>query len=241
MPAAAGAVELPGVPPGTLPPEVEGAIDTVLDSLPPEVSDAVDTAVADTFTQLVALDVPGVAQNSVTPGHASAAAVDIPGVITVGKSDSTKHTSSVNVLSVGGQDLLTRSGDAEGGTWTGQLAAAGAVLDGVNNALCPAGPAAAGNCITVLYAKATDKDARNHSASFHAARVQLEGAEEGITVLPTTATSNWFSVFGSDRCSDFATAFIATGTGTLALVALVGAGNAVSLSLVKPCPEPVAP
>lgn len=244
-PAAAGAQEIPGVPPGIIPEGLipEGTIPE--GTIPPEVEAAIGDAVAQALDAAVNLDIPGVAQNSATPGQASAAAVDVPGVVTVGKADTTTNSSRVTVVGAGGQELLTREGDANGGTYAGPLAPAGDVVDAVNDALCPAGVSnTTDTCVVVLYSRATSTSnatgtSKSNVASFKGVKVQLSGTEEGIEILPVGASSSKATFFGSPRCTDIATAFIATGSGTLALLALVGVGNAISIGgILAPCPTP---
>ena len=263
-PVGAAAVTIPGVPPGTIPPEVEAAI-------PPEVSAALGDSLANVFTNLAGLDLTGlgIATAGSAPGHSTAAAIDLPGFLTLGKTMTTKDSSKVEVLSVGGENLLTKEGDAGGGHNTGGLASIGDAVDGLNKSMCPSGVTPPSSCTMLLYSAASDAstsgssskttgsittttttNSDTHKANFKLAKVQLEGTPHGIEILPTSATSVKTSgtivvkrgsitlstiPFGP-LCTDVATAFIATGSGSVALVSLVGINNAIKVGgILKPC------
>jgi hypothetical protein len=207
-------------------------------TIPPEVSEVVDPIVADVFAQLVGLNVPYVAQAQSELGHSSASALEIPGLLTLGKSETRRSTAKVTILNLAGTDVLTKEGDATGGSYGGVLADAGAIVDTVNAGLCPS---ATGNfCLLLLPTSATSTTAANgsqaNSASF--SLLKLKVGADGITVLPTSATTNRTRLpFIGFRCTDAATAFVATGTGTLAPVALIA--PKIKLGAVfAACPTP---
>lgn len=245
VPAVASA-QVPEVPPGTIPPEVQ---------------DAIDEALAEALTQLPNPLVPaidGVGQASVSPGHAQASVVEIPDVVTVGKSESSKDGSKVTVLNVGGTDVLVRDGDGSGGTWGGEAAAAGQGIDELNNALCPGGPPAANGepkaCVLLLYSTAqegppsttgtTIQTTNNtNSASFRALSIYSPAGPESLTVGSTSAstietTARFGTTVLAHGCTDVATSFLISGTGQLAALFLVNPGgplNGVKFSIFQPC------
>ena len=208
VPATASA-QIPGIPPGTIPPEVEEALDPVVTQL---------------LTTLVGLNVPGVAQADSRPGNSAATAVELGG-LTVGKASTDKNGAHVTTLRLGTMELLGRNTD---GTNSGSLAQVGDVIDDLNAALCPSGVSGTGGCVAVLYTNASTGlnstgSTRTSTAQFKAVKVRLQGSPDGIEVLPVGAltSARRFSAT-STRCTDAASAFIATGTGNLALVSLIG-------------------
>lgn len=237
LPPLPGGGEPPTVPP-TLPPApptdpnaLPGYILTLLlgtlppGTIPPPAIDGVQTA-------------------SATPGSASAAVIDIPGVVTVGKSESSKTGSRVTVLSVGGQDLLVREGTADGGTYAGPLAPAGDAIDQVNAALCPAGPANTAptetGCVVLLYSDATtDRQtgtSRTNSAQFRAVSITTPDGANSLTVGSTSASTTRTPFFGTTRCTDVATSFLLSGRGPLAAIILLNPGGpAFAISPFKTC------
>jgi hypothetical protein len=227
LPAAASA-QVPGLPPGTIPPG----------TLPPEAEDAIGTV----LTEVINFHVDGIAEQHSQPGHSYGSAVELPGVITVGRSETTPTTSRVTVLRVLDQDLLTREGNATGGTYGGQLAQVGPVIDQINALGCPRGyPAPAGtDCVLVLYSNATSTSnatgtSTNNTAAFKLAVVKLNNGD-GVEVLPTSARTSRVRFFGQNRCTDIATAFILTGSGQLAPVSLVGLVPGIGIGgILAPC------
>lgn len=225
-----------------LPPEVGEAID----SLPPEVRDPVNQVVADAVAALLEANVDGVGQAESSPGHSSASAVEFPDVLVINKSETTKDSAKVTRLSLLGQPLLVKDGDATGGANSGDLAAVGDVIDQVNDALCPAGRAAPGQCVTVMDANATSTGSPTTSGSNNAnsavASVATGGgtgvwsaaANQGVSVLPNSATTIKTRIFGTDRCSDFATNSLLGGKGTAALLSIVGLKVKVG-GILAPC------
>jgi hypothetical protein len=213
VPATASA-QIPGLPPGTIPPEVEEALDPVVTEL---------------LTTLVGLNIPGVAQATSAPGNSAATAVELGG-LTVGKVSTDKNGSHATTLRLGTMELIGKNGNATGGENTGSLAQVGDVIDQLNDALCPngVGATAQGGCIAVLYTDANTSlnstgSTRTSTANFKAVKVRLQGNPNGIEVLPTSAATiaRRFSAT-STRCTDFAAALPLSGSGTLALVSLIG-------------------
>lgn len=208
---------------------------TILGSLPPG-----------TLPTPLVPAVDGVGGAAVTPGSASASVVDLPGLVTIGKSESSKTGSRVTVLSVGGQELLAREGNATGGSYSGPLAPLGDGIDQVNGALCPAGPASVApsdtGCIVLLYSTATTNQGtatnKTNSSSFRALSITTPDGAESLTVGSTSATTNVRRVFTSEFCTDVATSFLLSGRGTLAAVILANPGgplNGVKFSVFKVC------
>lgn len=204
-----------------LPPEVGEAID----SLPPEVREPVNQAIADAITALFEANVDGVGQAESSPGHSSASAVDIPDTLTINKSETTKDSAKVTRLSLLGQDLLVKDGDADGGTNSGDLAAVGDIVDDVNAAFCPSPNAPSHRCISVLEAQATSTGtpttSGTNNASSSVARITTD-EKDSVSVLPNSATTVKSRIFGTDRCTDFATSSLLGGSGRTALLSIVG-------------------
>jgi hypothetical protein len=233
------------IPPGTVPPEVQAAIDeataTALENLPAVPS------------------IPGTKEASVTPGSSEASVVNIPGVVTLGQSKADKTSSKVTVLSIGGEEVLVRNGDATGGTWGGHAAPAGDAIDAFNDAACPGGPPAATDaprgCVLLLYSPATTKSTttetaftkttnNTNTASFRALSIYSPAGPESITLGHTTAFSNHTQVNRKldnavlfSRCSDVATSFLVMGGGQLAALILVNPDPAggIKFSVLQPC------
>jgi hypothetical protein len=218
--------QVPELPPGTVPPEVTGAIADAIAQLPNPIIPAVD----------------GVGGASATPGHAEASVVDVPDAVTVGKSETSKDGSKVTILNVGGTDVLVRNGDANGGTYSGEAAALGDALDQANGQLCPNGPGAGGNCAVLLYSDAkTDQPvgtSKANTAKFRALAVSTDQGPESLTVGATDANTIKTPFFGTTRCTDIATSFILAGGGQLAAVYLLNPGgpvNGAAVSAFKAC------
>jgi hypothetical protein len=179
------------------------------------------------------------------PGSANASVVEIPGLVTIGKSESNKTGSRVTVLSVAGQDLLVREGTPDGGTYTGPFAPIGDAVDEVNTALCPQGPNSTApsdtGCVVLLYSDArTNQPApgfsRTNSAQFRAVSITLPDGSTSLFVGATSASTTVTPFFPSSLCTDVATSFLIGGTGPLLALALVNPGGpAVVVSFLKPC------
>lgn len=213
----AQAVEVPSVP--GAPPEAQDAIDQVnalFGVVPPEVDEVVDPlvddAVAEVLAQLVGLDVDGIAQAQSQPGRSQATAVDVGGV-TIGESTTTKTSSRVVILRIDDNELLTKEGTPEGGEWGGDLAAAGQIVDAVNDGTCTDDA-----CLVLVPTSATAPATASGTRSARFALLSVRAGDDGITVLPAEATT--IVTFG--RCTDLATAFPATGSGALALATIIG-------------------
>jgi hypothetical protein len=229
------------VPPGTLPPEVEAALAEALGQLPSPLVPAVD----------------GVGEASASPQGASSSVVDIDGVVTVGKSESSKTGGSkVTVLNVAGTDVLVKDGDASGGTYSGEAAPAGDAIDQVNEALCPGGPPSSTDapraCVVVLYSEANETQTpvsentfvKNefvaNGAEFRALSIHSPAGPESATVGYTTANSLALKTTVKSTgatshrlCTDIATSFLVAGGGQLAALFLVNPGgplNGVAIS-----------
>ncbi len=224
-------VSAPAASAQAIPPEVQ----QVIDQLPPEYQEGLGQVLTDTFTAMTAANIDGVAQASSAPGNSSAYAVDYPGLITVNKVQTTKSSSKVTRLSVGGMDLLVKDGNATGGTNSGDLAAVGDAIDQTNTALCPAGRNADGNCITVMDAKATTGTTPTTSGTNTASSsvASVGTGKDAVFVLPNSALTNKTRFFG-DKCTDFATASLLGGRGTGALLSLLGL-KVKSGGVFKPC------
>src|SRR5258706_5249070 len=90
-------------------------------------------------------------------GAANGTAAGIPGTITVSESNAARgnnespDSASWSLLSLGGMSLL---GHENNDDWAGALAPAGALVDAVNDALCPAGgtvtPLGSGYAVTCI-------------------------------------------------------------------------------------------
>ncbi len=229
------------VPPGTLPPEVEDALGELISQLPDPLVPAV----------------PGVGGASASPAGASASVVEIDGLVTIGKSESSKTGGSkVTVLNVAGTDVLVKEGDANGGTYTGEAAPAGDAIDQVNEALCPGGPPASTEaprqCVVLLYSEANESttpvsentfvknELVSNGAQFKALAIHSPAGPESIAVGSTSANSialkTTVKSTGAEShrlCTDIATSFLVSGGGTLAALLLVNPGgplNGVAIS-----------
>jgi hypothetical protein len=197
-------------------------------TVPPEVQEAIDEAVATALENLPATPaIPGVKEAAVTPGSAEASVVNIPGVVTLGQSKTDKTSSKVTVLSVGGEEVLVRNGDADGGTWGGHAAPAGDAIDAFNDAACPGGPPAATDapkqCVLLLYSPATTSStgsenaffkttSNTNRAEFRALSIYSPAGPESLTIGSTSAFSNHTQVVRKStglpifsKCSDVAT------------------------------------
>jgi hypothetical protein len=227
------------VPPGTIP---DGTV-------PPEVQDAVDGALAEVLATLIANPPPavdGVGEASASPNHTQASVVEIDGLVTVGKSEATNTGSKVTVLNIGGEDILVRNGDANGGTYSGHAAPAGDAIDQANDALCPGGPPAANSapkqCVLLLYSDATtgkqtttqagslNIQNMSNSAQFRALSIYSPAGPESLTLGSTSASHNDTRISVGTFpfrhiCTDVATSFLISGGGALAALILVNPGG----------------
>ncbi len=240
-----------------VPPEVQAVLDQAYDALPPEVQMAIDDAVADALTQLFTGVVPpvdGLGTEAVTTNSATASVADFPGLLEVGKSETSTTHSRVKILNVGGQDVLTKEGDATGGTYGGAAAPAGAAVDGVNDALCAGGPVApyvlhplallspvqpdpSGNCIAVAESQATTTSGAapsngQNNAQFwllhiHSDALADEGDQSltiGYTAARTTRSGTATQGVGT-RCNNMAQSVLIHGRGRLGTLILLHPGG----------------
>ncbi|MEY2478373.1 MAG: hypothetical protein QOG87_3688 [Actinomycetota bacterium] len=227
---------IPGVPPGVIPPGVipPGAIPPgLIPGIPPG-----------TLPSPLVPAIDGVGGAAASPGSASASVVELPGVLIVGKSESSKTGAKVTVLSVGGTDLLVKNGSDAGPSYSGPLAPVGDQVDAANKALCPAGPgkASANGCVVVLYSDAKTNQAagtsRTNSAQFRAFSVTTPDGAQSLTLGSTSASTTRTPLFGTTRCTDIATSFLVSGTGTAAALILVNPGGpaaGIKFSVFKVC------
>jgi hypothetical protein len=214
-----------------LPPQLT----SILNQLPPQVSgpltDAIETALAQSA------NVPGINQSASAPGNSSAAAVDVPGLATVNKSETTKSSAKVTRLALLGQNLIVKESNSTGGTNTGTLGAVGDLVDQLNAALCPSTPSHDNPCLTVLYANATTLNTPGGAASDNTAYsnvANLSGNTASISVLPNIAETVRANIGGSDRCTDVASSALLGGARATALLGLVGL-NFKNGAIVAPC------
>lgn len=100
-------------------------------------------------------DDPTTAEITYGPTGATATGIDrSPWVF--GQTEATPNGARVTVLRHGDKDLLTKEGDADGGTWGGEWAGLGRAIDWVNERTCPSGGHGGEDlCITFFEAKAT--------------------------------------------------------------------------------------
>jgi hypothetical protein len=258
LPKAASA-EAPDLTPFGVPPEVQQVLEDVYNQLPPEVQMAIDDAVADVLTQLITGVVPpvdGLGTEAVTPNSASTSVADFPGLLEVGKSETSTTHSRVKILSVLGQDVLTKDGDATGGTYGGAAAPAGAAVDQVNTALCPGGPVApyalsvfaillprpdpTGTCIAVASSNATttsgptpsngQNNAQFWLVHIHSDAVAEEGDQNitiGYTAARTTRSGTATQGVGT-RCASLAQSVLVSGRGRLGTLILLHPGGPIA-------------
>jgi hypothetical protein len=242
---ALAALAFPGVasadPPAwfaLLPPEVQGPAEELYNQLPPEVQAAIDQAVEDALANLPPDRIDGVGNVSASPGHASASVVDIPGVITVGKSETSKTSSKVTILNVGGTDVLTKEGNETGGTNGGAAAPAGDLIDQINAATCPGGVPKfsilelfgfstwSGTCLAVASAKATSPTpgtttaSRTKTAQFTLVHLHSDALADapvrGVGIGYTDASSFFNQSTSTPRCRDAATSMLIRGNTDIA-------------------------
>jgi hypothetical protein len=141
---------------------------------------------------------------------ASAAPVDLSGVATLGKSNTSQGSSNVQVLNVAGTNLLSKSGGANHGA----LAPVGNVVDSLNKGDCKKGPDNPGFCLVVLYSNQTDSGnptANSNSASYTTAGVHL--GQEKLFVLGSQAGS----ASGGGNCFSFGRSYLLIGEGPTAI------------------------
>jgi hypothetical protein len=251
--------EAPDLTPFGVPPEVQAVLDQVYDALPPEVQTAIDDAVGDVLTQLFTGIVPpvdGLGTEAVAPNGARASVVNSPGVLEVGTSETSNTHSRVKILSVLGQDVLTKEGDAAGGTYGGAAAPAGAVVDQVNTALSPGGPVApyalssfaiflprpdpTGTCIAVASSKATTTSGPTPSngqnnAQFWLVHIHTDALADqgdqnitiGYTAARTTRSGTATQGVGT-RCSSLAQSVLISGRGQLGTLILLHPGGPIA-------------
>jgi len=234
---------------GLLPPEVQQALDDLYAALPPEVQQAIDDAIADALGNLPPPRTEGIGNASATPGNANAAVVNFPGLLTVGKSETSKTGSKVTVLNVGGQDVLTREGNATGGTNGGAAAPVGDLLDQINAATCPGGVPRfsalelfglgtfTGTCVAVASSKATSPvvgtttASRTKTAQFALLHVHTDALAGqpvmGLGIGYTDASSFFNQSTTAPRCRDAANSLLVRGIGTAPVALLLFGANPV--------------
>lgn len=147
-----------------------------------------------------------------SPGSSSADVLAADGVATLHGTSTSSTGSQGEVLSVLGQNLLSKSGDNVNG---GALAALGGVADQINGALCPKGPDQAGTCVVVLYSHNTNRTLTNpvatqekHNAS--SSTVGLVLGNTGLFVLGSESFSvkTTDAASGASRCDNGARAVL---------------------------------
>jgi hypothetical protein len=157
----------------------------------------------------------GLADATATPGTASGAAIDLPGVLTLNKSTATSNGSNVQQVTLLGVNVLGK----QAGQNTGALAPVGGVVDTLNGALCKSGPSATAPCLVVLYSNQTDKTQtipgigtqQNHAAS--ATTLALSGGGVGLSVLGSQAASNQQTpTGGTSTCTNLSRGYILVAT-----------------------------
>jgi hypothetical protein len=142
---------------------------------------------------------PLLSNSQASPGSASGSFAEVPGVIAINKSETTKTSSKATVLNVGGQDLLAY----ENGQYTGLLAPAGTLVRQVNDSTCPgAGNDPNGSCFVVLWANTTDSS-NNHNAS--AVLLAWNGPGNGINIGGSNSATQ---VSGSSDCTDVSNGYV---------------------------------
>jgi hypothetical protein len=157
----------------------------------------------------------GLLDSTSSAGKTSASPLNLAPLLTLNKADSSSTDSHVTVLNVGGVDLLAKSTAPDGTTQnTGALAPVGGVVDSLNQGLCPAGPAATGNCIVVLYNGKTDVDRSDalgsdntHNSS--AATLGINLGDTGLFLLGSqTASEQKTPTGGTSTCNNTSRSYI---------------------------------
>ena len=184
----------------------------------------------------------GLLQASTSPGSASGSPLDLPGLLTLGKSSTSSSSSNGNVASAAGLDLLTKSGNVGGPASNGgTLAPVGDLVDQVNTGLCPGGPVQEdGLCVVALYSGGSGTSSSNslgtqetRNNSYTTAAITL--GDQGVYLLGSAASSTKQTpTGGSSTCTDLAGSYILTTKGPIPGIP----NNALSknsTSLGQPC------
>ena len=182
----------------------------------------------------------GLSDASASPGEASGAAVDYPGLVTLNKSETHKDGSAkATGLAVGGMDIIAH----ENGSYTGSLGAVGAAVDPINTALCEGGALdpVGGYCIVVLHLDsrgASDPELGSISSA-NAVLLGINGPNNGYNVAGSAAGSQYNAFTGN--CSDVSAGYLliskkqfsAPGTPNTAMHRRAG-------SIAQPCETPAS-
>jgi hypothetical protein len=173
---------------------------------------------------------------SATPTSASATALDLGALLTLGKSDSsTTGGQSVTVLKVAGINLLSKDSADKN---TGTLAAVGGLLDGIDHATCRQGTAANGFCLLLL----GSNDASNatsgsgvttatSNASYDTLALTL--SKYHIRVLGSAASSITATVGGAKACQNAALGYLINTDG---IIPSTVNGNVENTAIDVKCP-----
>jgi hypothetical protein len=166
--------------------------------------------------------VPAVAQGALlsnaatSPGKATGAAVELGGLLVVGKSATSKDDAKVTAVNVAGIELLGH----QNGKHRGALAPLGPVLDGVNNATCEGGVDDPDQpCLLIAHMNTREVEGEEgtdeEGSSQREANVVILGSNSrasGLKVAGSDAVSQ-HDTNGSDddTCSDAASGWVLTG------------------------------